>query len=99
MVEEVVEELPPFEEEVVEEAIEEIRRIATIRHELSFDIDGAVIKVDEFSKREAMGTTSKYPKWAVAFKYPPEEKESRITDIEVTVGRRKKRTKVFARRR
>ena len=71
----------------IEEAIEEIRRIATIRHELSFDIDGAVIKVDEFSKREAMGVTSKYPKWAVAFKYPPEEKESRIIDIEVTVGR------------
>lgn len=71
----------------IEEAVEEIRRIATIRHELSFDIDGAVIKVNEFSKRETMGTTSKYPKWAVAFKYPPEEKESQIIDIEVTVGR------------
>ena len=71
----------------IEEAVEEVRRIGTLRGELDFDIDGAVIKVDEFAIRDALGTTSKYPKWAVAFKYPPEEKETTVLDIEVTVGR------------
>lgn len=66
------------------------KRIAAIgekRGTLSFDIDGAVIKVDDFSKREAMGSTAKFPRWAVAFKYPPEEKPTVLRDIEVAVGR------------
>ena len=63
-----------------------------MRGDLEFDIDGAVIKVDDFSDREILGSTAKYPKWAVAFKYPPEEKQTRIVDIEITVGRTGKLT-------
>ncbi len=64
-----------------------IERIGEKRGTLSFDIDGAVIKVDDFSKRELMGSTAKFPRWAVAFKYPPEEKPTVLRDIEVAVGR------------
>lgn len=71
----------------IEEVLEEIRRIGTVRRELSFDIDGAVVKVDDFSDREALGSTSKFPKWAVAFKYPPEEKETTLLQVEINVGR------------
>ncbi len=71
----------------IQEAIAEIERIGNIRGELDFDIDGAVIKVDDFSMREAVGSTSKFPKWAVAYKYPPEEKETVLKEIEINVGR------------
>ncbi len=71
----------------IDEAIDEIRRIGEKRGTLPFEIDGAVIKVDSFSQRAALGSTSKFPKWAVAFKYPPEEKETVIEDIEINVGR------------
>lgn len=71
----------------IEEAVNEVKRIGELRGSLDFDIDGAVIKVDDLSVRESMGSTSKYPKWAVAFKYPPEEKATRLLDIEVNVGR------------
>ena len=71
----------------IDEAIEEIERIGNIRGELEFDIDGAVIKVDDFSKRSEIGSTAKYPKWAIAYKYPPEEKETVLRDIEIAVGR------------
>ncbi|MGN0555850.1 MAG: NAD-dependent DNA ligase LigA [Candidatus Fimenecus sp.] len=71
----------------IEEALAEIRRIGDIRYTLPFDIDGAVIKVDDFAAREALGSTAKYPKWAIAFKYPPEEKETTLLDIEINVGR------------
>lgn len=71
----------------IDEAIAEINRIGEIRGTLPFDIDGAVIKVDDFSHREALGSTSKFPKWAVAFKYPPEEKQTKVVDIEIAVGR------------
>lgn len=71
----------------IDEAVAEVRRIGEIRSTLGFDIDGAVIKVDSLSVRTAMGSTAKYPKWAVAFKYPPEEKPTKLLDIEVTVGR------------
>ena len=54
---------------------------------MPFDIDGAVIKVDDFEMRQKMGSTSKFPKWALAFKYPPEEKETTLLDIEINVGR------------
>ncbi len=57
------------------------------REKLSFDIDGAVIKVDNFSMREVLGETSNAPKWAVAYKYPPEEKETKLLSIEINVGR------------
>ena len=73
--------------ETIDEAIEEVRRIGNLRGNLDFDIDGAVIKVDLLSARTQMGSTAKYPKWAVAYKYPPEERASKLLDIEVTVGR------------
>ncbi len=68
-------------------AVEHVRQIGEMRGTLSFDIDGAVIKVDDFDKREAMGSTAKFPRWAVAFKYPPEEKSTVLREIEVAVGR------------
>jgi DNA ligase (NAD+) len=71
----------------IENVINHIEEIDVSRHDLEFDIDGAVIKVDDFSLREEIGSTSKVPKWAAAFKYPPEEKETVIIDIEVNVGR------------
>lgn len=71
----------------IEEAIEEVERIGSIRNTLAFDIDGAVIKLDNLEDREKLGTTSKVPRWAVAYKYPPEEKLTRLLDIEITVGR------------
>ncbi len=71
----------------IEEAIREVERIGEIRGTLPFDIDGAVIKVDDFAHREELGSTSKFPKWAIAFKYPPEEKQTRIVAIEINVGR------------
>ena len=61
--------------------------IGNKRGELPFQIDGAVIKVDNFEKREILGSTSKFPKWAEAYKYPPEEKETELLDIEINVGR------------
>lgn len=66
---------------------DEINRIGNQRANLPFDIDGVVIKVDSFEQREIMGATSKVPKWAVAYKFPPEEKETTLLDIEVNVGR------------
>ena len=71
----------------IEEALAEINRIGEIRGTLPFDIDGAVIKVDDFAQRESLGSTSKFPKWALAYKYPPEEKETTLLDIEINVGR------------
>ena len=71
----------------IEEVIAEINRIGDYRGDLEFDIDGAVVKVDNLSYREELGSTSKFPKWAVAFKYPPEEKETVLKEIEIGVGR------------
>lgn len=71
----------------IEVAIREIERIGAIRQTLEFDIDGAVLKVADFAEREELGETSKFPKWAVAFKYPPEEKETTLLDVTVAVGR------------
>lgn len=71
----------------INDALEEINSIGERRGNLEFDIDGAVIKVDEFDYRELLGSTAKYPKWAVAFKYPPEEKQTKLIDIEIAVGR------------
>ena len=79
----------PFYEKVggIEEAFKCVEGIGERRGELEFDIDGAVIKVDDYSKRDILGSTSKFPKWAVAFKYPPEEKQTKLLDIEIAVGR------------
>ena len=67
--------------------LSEVERIGNERGNLPFDIDGAVIKVNDFEKRKQLGSTSKFPKWAVAYKYPPEEKETKLLDIEINVGR------------
>lgn len=66
---------------------ERIAWIGENRDDFSYDIDGAVIKIDSLSQRRALGSTSKAPRWAVAYKYPPEKKESRVVDIVVQVGR------------
>lgn len=71
----------------IEEAISEIKAIGNSRSTLSFDMDGAVVKVNSFSQREALGSTNKFPRWAIAFKYPPEVKEATLLDVEVSVGR------------
>lgn len=71
----------------IDEALNEIERIGNIRGTLPFDIDGAVIKVDDFASRTLLGSTSKFPKWALAYKYPPEEKETTLLDVEINVGR------------
>lgn len=71
----------------IDDVIVELNRIGEIRSSLPFDIDGAVIKTDSFAQRSEIGSTSKFPKWALAFKYPPEEKETTLIDIEVAVGR------------
>lgn len=70
-----------------EEIEAEIKRIGDSRAEFSFDIDGAVVKVNDLAQRTVMGETAKTPKWAVAYKYPPEEKETLLLEIEVNVGR------------
>lgn len=69
------------------DVLKEIDRIGSIRYTLPFDIDGAVIKVDDFSQREVLGSTAKVPRWALAWKYPPEEKETTLLDVEINVGR------------
>ena len=71
----------------IDEAIAEVDKIGENRGSYEFDIDGAVIKADNLSYREELGSTAKYPRWAVAFKYPPEEKETVLKSIEINVGR------------
>lgn len=71
----------------IPEAIEAINKIGEEREKLTFGIDGAVIKVDDLNLREKMGTTSKVPRWAIAYKYPPEKKETKLKDIICQVGR------------
>ena len=65
----------------------EIERIGAMRGELPYDIDGVVVKVDSLSERTQLGATAKYPKWAVAYKFPPEEKVTKLRSIEIQVGR------------
>ncbi|MGM9615676.1 MAG: NAD-dependent DNA ligase LigA [Oscillospiraceae bacterium] len=64
-----------------------IERIGEERDTFPYDIDGAVVKLNDLAQRTALGSTAKYPRWAVAYKYPPEKKPSRVTDIVVQVGR------------
>ncbi len=70
-----------------EEILRQIEKLGDTRMEFPFDIDGAVVKLNNLSDREILGSTAKCPKWAVAYKYPPEKKESRVMDIVVQVGR------------
>ncbi|MBQ9110692.1 MAG: NAD-dependent DNA ligase LigA [Oscillospiraceae bacterium] len=70
-----------------QEILTAIKAIGNSRNDLPYDIDGVVIKVNDLSQRDAMGATSKTPKWAIAYKFPPEEKETVLREIEVNVGR------------
>ncbi len=71
----------------IEEAVTQVEAIGEGRENYPFDIDGAVIKVDDLAQRQALGSTAKFPRWAAAYKYPPEVKPSRVTDIVIQVGR------------
>ena len=71
----------------IEDAIQEIEQIGQNRAKLDFDMDGAVIKINAFDQRGLLGSTNKFPRWAIAFKYPPEVKETTLRSIEVAVGR------------
>ena len=71
----------------INDAFKEVLRIGNERDSFPFDIDGSVIKVNSLSDREKLGRTQKYPKWAIAYKYPPEEKKTRLLDVEINVGR------------
>ena len=71
----------------IEDVITQIEAIGDNRGAYDYAIDGAVVKVDSYSAREALGSTAKYPKWAEAYKYPPEEKTTKLLDIEINVGR------------
>ena len=71
----------------IAQALEEIRRIGDSRAGLDFDMDGAVVKVNSFAQREALGSTNKFPRWAVAFKYPPEVRETELLGVDISVGR------------
>ena len=71
----------------IHDCVERIEWLGENRGELPFEMDGAVIKINDLDQRTALGSTAKAPRWAVAFKYPPEKKESRVLDIAVQVGR------------
>ncbi len=71
----------------IDDVITEIERIGDLRGQLDYAIDGAVVKVDSFDDRELLGSTAKYPRWAEAYKYPPEEKPTKLLNIEIQVGR------------
>jgi DNA ligase (NAD+) len=71
----------------VEEVVELCRRVEAARHDLDYDIDGVVVKVDDLDQRARLGVTSRAPRWAIAYKFPPEERTTRLIDIGVSVGR------------
>jgi len=71
----------------VSEVLRAIEEIGKKRESLAYDIDGAVVKINDLSLRDTLGTTTKVPKWAIAYKYPPEERETKLLDIKVQVGR------------
>ena len=71
----------------IRDCVERIEWLGENRGELPYDMDGAVIKINSLAQRETLGSTAKAPRWAVAFKYPPEKKESKVLDIVVQVGR------------
>lgn len=71
----------------MDECVRCIEDLGENREALAYDMDGAVIKINDFAQRDALGSTAKAPRWAVAYKYPPEKKESKVVDIVVQVGR------------
>jgi len=71
----------------ISDAIKKIDDIGNNREDYPFEIDGAVVKVDKFTQRDILGSTSKFPRWAAAFKFPPEEKPTTLLEIQVNVGR------------
>ena len=79
--------IPHYRCDRVEQAIAHVDQVGENRDQYQFDIDGAVIKVNSLTQREALGSTAKFPRWAAAYKYPPEVKPARVTDIVVQVGR------------
>lgn len=79
--------IPHYICKTADEVIDRIAHIGENRDEFQFDIDGAVVKVDELAQRQELGSTAKFPRWAAAYKYPPEEKPSKLLDIVVQVGR------------
>ena len=71
----------------IDDVISEIDKIGNTRGILAYQTDGAVVKVNSFEQRRILGSTAKFPKWAEAYKYPPEEKETKLLDVEINVGR------------
>lgn len=71
----------------IDDCVSCIERLGENREALPYDMDGAVIKINDFSQRQMLGSTAKAPRWAVAYKYPPEKKETKVVDIVVQVGR------------
>lgn len=76
-----------FKTDSIEKITNKIKEIGESRFSLPYDIDGVVIKVDSLLQRESLGSTAKTPKWAVAYKFPPEEKTTKLIDVEINVGR------------
>lgn len=79
--------VPYMKYDSIRDCVERIKWLGEHRDELPYDMDGAVIKIDSLEQRTALGSTAKAPRWAVAFKYPPEKKESKVLDVIVQVGR------------
>ncbi len=79
--------IPHYNCETIEQAVSRVEEIGDGRESFPFDIDGAVIKVDRLDQRQLLGSTAKFPRWAAAYKYPPEVKPSKLLDIVVQVGR------------
>ena len=79
--------VPYMKYDSIRDCVERIEWLGEHRDELPYDMDGAVVKIDSLEQRTALGSTAKAPRWAVAFKYPPEKKESRVLDVIVQVGR------------
>lgn len=79
--------IPHYSCDTVEQALSHITEIGENRDQFQFDIDGAVVKVNSLSEREGLGSTAKFPRWAAAYKYPPEVKPSKVADIVIQVGR------------
>ena len=76
-----------FKCKTADEVWEAIQKIGEMRGDLEYDIDGAVVKLNNLSERNKLGNTIKFPRWAIAYKYPPEVKETRLLDVEVNTGR------------
>lgn len=79
--------IPYFDCKTIKECTQRITEIGDIRETYDFDIDGAVVKVNDLSDRERLGSTAKFPRWAAAYKYPPEQKSTKVADIVIQVGR------------